>query len=229
MKTAQDWIKASIDDPGSHESCPTFDLAAGDEVGNTLADLICAAEDSVTYVTVAPDDTPAEVTDAWGTTDDGDEWRVIVTVVDVETRIESEAKAHAIEGIKGGCVGRWKTVPESNFELLEKIIGRVLTRDERKLYVSAFNEVCDDDLAENYHYTLNKHGIEAIAVGVEKLAKPGCDPTAWHREAEYAANEQASEAHFFVRIEIGAQQSSSGNPEIFSLTEADFDLTRVAE
>lgn len=232
MKTAKDLIKASLDYPGSKESNPTFDLADGDEVGNVISDLIAESEDHVVYTDFDGDRT-VEIVDVWGTTADGDEWRVIVRVKDVGVRIEKEAKAHAQEGIEQGAAGRWTEIPEENFGLVKKIVGRELSRDEREFYVDVFNEVCDVDFSENLHYTLNKRGVEAVSVGVEELAKPGCDPTAWHQEAEYMANERANErtnrAPFLVWVEIGAWQSRSGNPEIFALTEADFDLVRIAK
>lgn len=111
------------------------DLAGGDEPGDLLAELAEMADDSV--------DANDGVTEFWGTDENCSEWRVHVRLDGVDACIEAEAKAHAQEGIEQGAVGRWTDIPEENFELVAKRIGRDLTRDERKLYVDSFNEVCD--------------------------------------------------------------------------------------
>ena len=110
----------------------TVDIVAGEEAGDELAEM---AEDSV--------DASGGVTEFWGTDEDGNEWRVHVRLDGVDEAIEAEAKAHAQEGIEQGAVGRWSDIPEDNFDLVAKRIGRKLTRDERRLYVDTFNEVCD--------------------------------------------------------------------------------------
>lgn len=112
------------------------DLAGGDDAGEVLADLLEMCEDSVDGCGA-----DCDITEVWGTDENGDEWRVHVKVKGADARIESEAKAAAAEAASQGWTqAEMGDVPQENLDACAKLLGRKLTRDEVRDYVAAFTD-----------------------------------------------------------------------------------------
>lgn len=116
------------------------DLADGDDAGEVLAELLEMSEDSVDGCGA-----DCDVTEFWGTDENGDEWRVHVKVKNADARIESEAKAAAAEAASQGWTQLGlRGVPQENLDACAKLLGRKLTRSEVRDYVSAFTDALPD-------------------------------------------------------------------------------------